>query len=309
MKFKAFSSLILLILILTSCNMPGASPATEPAVVAPVLTETPADSAALQPVDRSTATPSPIPYSGVFTLSVLADTSSEPVTRDQAQTLVNEASGILAGLTNFAFEMVDFREYSGSVDSILQSYFSDPGYVRSDGIIIFSYGDNGFARDLGGYAFPAPGPAGFVSRFKSPYAPENSVYVGVIHFSHRFGECGYGGGETPISVVSVGGECRNQPGTACVEKFGYQMCGNLVNELYASTPTYMASSTFVHEIMHPFGEFGNFDHYFTAECTERMASGISSRPYQSAYFDSAEADFYVNMCPYVFDVFVNSYLP
>lgn len=311
MKLRLFSVVLVGMILLASCNLPGGestpveenvSPATQ--TLSPV-TEAPV----LDTVIPATVTASPVPSKGTFTLSILVDLDSQPVTREQAQTLVDEASSILIRLTGFNFEMVDFRETSGSVDSILQTYFADPAYVRSDGIIIFSYGDNGDAKLYGGYGFAERGPAGFESRFKSPYVDDNSVYVGVVHYGHRFGACGYDGNETPISSVSVGGECRGQTGTACVEKYGYQMCSTLVDDLYASTATYMSSSTFVHEMMHSFGDKLNLDHYFTAECTEKMKSGISSRPYQSEFFDGEEGDSYVQMCPYVFDVFVNSYQP
>ncbi|NWF63446.1 MAG: hypothetical protein HXY38_03985 [Chloroflexi bacterium] len=312
MRQRLFFLLLVGVLLLSACNLPASSlPLTQTAESADRLsvarlTLTPEP---LKAVTPASATASPIPLKGNFTLSILVDLDSEPVTREQAQTLVEEAGGIMTRLTGFNFEMVDFRETSGSVDSILQKYFADPNYVRSDGIIIFSYGDSGEAKLYGGYGFARRGPAGFVSRFKSPYVEDNSVYIGVIHFNHRFAVCGYDGNEKPVSAVSIGGECRNQPGTVCVEKYGYQMCSNLVNDLYASTPTYMASSTFVHEMMHSFGESGSMDHYFTPDCTEKMKTVVSKRPYQAEYFDSAEGDFYVNMCPYVFDVFVDSYQP
>jgi hypothetical protein len=165
------------------------------------------------------------------------------------------------------------------------------------------------AKTYGGYSYTLPGPAGYINRFDSPYVPADHIYIGVIHFGHRYARCGYGDSETPISDVSIDGECSNQPGTACVERFGYSMCSNAVDDLYASTSTYMASSSIVHEIMHPFGRGGALDHYFTPECTKAMQSGISVRPYQADSFNKAEAGFYINMCPFIFDNFVNSYGP
>jgi hypothetical protein len=233
------------------------------------------------------------------------------VTREQAQTIVEEASGILFRLTGFKPEMIDFQEVSngGTTHAIVQEYLESALTAIPDGVILFSFGDDGMAKMYGGYSFTSPGPAGYVSHFVSPYADENVIYVGVIHFGHRYARCGYGDSETPISNVSVDGECRNQPGTACVEKFGYSMCSDAVDDLYASTPTYFASDSFVHEIMHPFGPNGNQDHYGTLECTAAMQSGISTRPYQADPFNAEEADFYTNMCPFVFDNFVNSYRP
>lgn len=246
-----------------------------------------------------------------FTLSVLVDLTSEPVTREQAQTIVDESSEILFGLTSFKMAMIDFREVSssGTSHAIVQEYLESAPTVIPDGVILFSFGDDGMAKTYGGYSFTSPGPAGYVNHFVSPYAHENDIYVGVIHFSHRFGRCGYGDSETKISAVSIDGECRNQPGTACVEKFGYSICSNCVDDLYASTPTYMASSSFVHEIMHPFGPNGVQDHYGTPECMAAMKSGISTRPYNADSFDLEESGVYTAMCPFVFDNFVNSYRP
>jgi hypothetical protein len=46
----------------------------------------------------------------VFTWTVIVDLDSEPVTRDQVQELVNQASAILMELTGFSYAMVDFVE-------------------------------------------------------------------------------------------------------------------------------------------------------------------------------------------------------
>ncbi len=322
MRKHRFAALLMLLVALWACNLPVNGP---PAELPASLTEAPRQTETV-PMAPPTATPtsipptpttiptasptaSPLPLRGIFRLSVLVDTDSQTVSREQAQALVDEASGILAKLTGFGFEMVDFQETSGSIDAILANYFASPGYTVSDGIIIFSHGDNGEARLYGGYGFARRGPKGFTSRFQSPFVDKNSVYIGVIHFGHRYSVCGYDGNEEPISTVSIGGECRNQAGTACVEKHGYQMCSTAVDNLYASTPTYMSSSSFVHEMMHSFGENGIMDHYFTPECNATMKRVASRRPYQSEEYNLTEGEFYVNMCPYVFDVFIDSYRP
>lgn len=76
---------------------------------------------------------------GVFTLSILVDVSSEPVTREQAETIVDESSQILYDLTGFVFDMVDFQEVigGGSVESMIQNYLNSPPAVIPNGIIIF----------------------------------------------------------------------------------------------------------------------------------------------------------------------------
>lgn len=299
--------IVLVLGVILACNLPRGFQDT-PIPENASATSEPSIAPSTWPTSTITATSAPI---GVFTLAVLVDRNSEPVSREEAQIVVAEASQILYGLTKFTFEMVDFNEVSGEVkmDGILQKYLSNPAAVRSDGIIIFSYGDDGTAKLYGGYAFAYPGPGGFKSRFVSSYAKQDSIYIGVIHFGHRYAACGYGGAETPVSPVSIDGECRGQPGIACTEKYGYQMCSLAINDLAASTPTYFTSSSFVHEIMHPFGKWGAKDHFWTPECTEIMKSGLSKRNYNDAFFDSAESEQYVNMCPYVFDNFIGSYQP
>jgi hypothetical protein len=297
---KSKISILMLVLALTlACDIGATAPTLAPLPSQPTLDQTPTE--IISPTATSVPVTATSKATGIFTLAVLVDLTSEPVTREQAQTHVEEASEILFGLTGFKFEMIDFREISssGTTDAILREYLTSAPVVLPNGIILFSFGDDDRAKLYGGYAYTLPGPTGYVNHFVSPYAHENDIYVGIIHFGHRFGRCGYGDSETPISNVSIDGECRNQPGTVCVEKYGYSMCSNLVDVLYASTPTYMTSTGFVHEIMHPFGPNGNQDHYWTAECTATMRSGISTRPYQADVFNSEESEFYTNMCPFV----------
>ena len=308
-KILLSSLTFLLLWLLAGCNLPEPGPppplpptptATQMPLIPSIGPEFPVVLPTLPPVSR-----------GVFKLAVLVDLNSEPVTRDQARSLVTEASQILFVLTDFTYQMVDFQETRNvsGMDQMVSDYLAGSPATIPNGIIIFSFGDDNRAKLYGGYSFSHPGPGGFQNAFQSPYAPEGSVYIAVIHFGHRFSQCGYGDSDTPVSSVSIDGECRNQSGIACVPKNGYQMCSNAVDDLYASTPTYFAAATFVHEIMHPFGPGGDRDHYWTRECTASMATGVSRRPYNSLTFDQFESNSYVEMCPFVFDNFVNSYQP
>jgi hypothetical protein len=301
-----------ILLLSAACNIGVPSPTQSPAVESLLI-------ASVTPTEIPTSTkipPSPVPTPtplGVFTLSVLVDATSELVTQEQAQTLVDESSQILYQLTGFIFEMIDFQEINitGSTKNMVQSYLDTSPATIPNGIILFSFGDNGDAKRYGGYAYTYPGPEGFRNQFVAPGAIERDLYVGVVHFGHHYAQCGYGASSTPISDVSIGGECRGQAEIACVEKYEYQICSDTVDHLYASTPTYFSSSTFVHEIMHPFGKLLNKDHYGTAECTAVMESGASSRRYKNDIFDRSlrEFQYYAGMCPYVFDNFVNSHTP
>lgn len=209
--------------------------------------------------------------------------------------------------------MLDFQEINtgGGTRDMVQSYLNSSPATIPNGIILFSFGDNGDAKQYGGYAYAYIGPDGFRNQFVAKGAIERDLYIGVVHFGHRYAQCGYGDADFPISEISIGGECRGQGEIVCIEKFDYQICSDTVDHLYASTPTYFSSSTFVHEIMHPFGELLNKDHYGTVECTEMMQLRISDRPYKNDVFDPSLREFqhYTGICPYVFDNFVNSYSP
>jgi hypothetical protein len=292
-KFLPSLPLVVILLFVVGCNLP--------AINTPV-------SATQPPVIPSTEAPPPV--RGVFTVAVLVDLNSEPVTQADAQIVIDEASSILYGLTGFTLEMVDFREVrnTSGMNDIVSDYLNGSPAVIPNGILLFSFGDNNNAKIFGGYSITYA-VSDFHNAFQAQYAPTGSVYVGVMDYGHRFARCGYGDSDTPVSDVSIDGECFNQPGTACAEKYGYQMCSTAVNDLYASTSTYMTSSSFVHEMMHPFGPNGNMDHYHTDDCTSLMSTGISQRPYNPETFDSVESESYVNMCPFLFDNFVNSYQP
>ena len=139
---KIFFSLTMTFLLF-GCNLPASDSETlTPASIPTLQTVLPA---------TNTFTPSPEPTAtnapkGVFKLVVLVDTSSDPVTQEQAQIIIDEASQILYKLTNFVFEMVDFREVpGGKMKSIVDAYFSDPTAISANGIIIFSYGDDNSA--------------------------------------------------------------------------------------------------------------------------------------------------------------------
>lgn len=281
----------------------AASPTATELVVGP----TPTSTSPLPPTPTAIP-PTPVQPLGVFKIAVLVDTSSEPVTQADTEMVIQEASSILLRLTGFVFEMVDFVETSPPADTrrgnLAQHYLTSQATTIPNGIVVFSYGDDDFARIMGGYSFQVPGPAGFRNAFVSPVYGGDKVYVGFIHRSHRYARCGYGDGEVPISDTSIGGECRNQPGTACVMHNGYSMCQNAVDNLYASTPTYFVSSSIVHEFMHSFGPNVEYDHYGTPVCKEAM--GWTDDNWT---FSLEEAEICSGMCPYVYDNLVASYQP
>jgi hypothetical protein len=290
----------LLIAILACGLPPGARvPPTATPVSMPAAEVTPTPAS-----ESASPAPTASPLTAIFSIAVIVDTTSEPVSREQAETLIGDASRIFSGLVPFGFQMVDFIEdgSGASVDSLAAGYVQTHSATLPNGLLVLSYGENDQARTYGGYSTQTAGPAGFRNPFVSPVFGSDRIYVAVVHFSHRFGACGYGGADSVQSPVSIDGECRNQAGTACVQHNGYSMCSNLVNDLYASTPTYLAATSVIHEFLHAFSPGGNQDHYATPECNARMG-------YPAGFFDLLESEYNNGLCPFVYENFVNSYQP
>lgn len=318
-------TLFALVFAAFACNLPGSDTqppeaTTIPEAGIPTASEIPTELPTELTTELPTAITTSLPeFFGegpevFFRWAVIVDLDSEPVSREQAQELVDQASAISIELTGFGYEMVDFVERSSpqQVDNLGIDYIAENGDNLPNGIIIFSYGDNDDARTYGGYAFTLDGPAGFRNEFVSPRAGDNKIYISVQHWSHRYAACGYGDStvETPVQDTSFNGECRNQAGVACVENNGYSMCSTALDDLYASSRTYFAASTIIHEIMHSFGNSGVDDHYSTTACDAVMESGISQRPYNlNNPFDLIEAQYYNGICPYTYDNFVSGYQP
>ena len=258
-------------------------------------------------------TPDGSPPKGVFSFDALVDLSSEPVTLEQTEATMQDASDILFNLTGFVIRLNNYgtveltQEQKSDYlirDNIPTCYIEQTTDAIPDSLVIFSYGSDNFARTMGGFTYTIEGPPSFKNHFVDPYGNDNLIYVMFNHHSHMYARCGYDeAGENIISDVSVGGECTNQPGTPCVMKNGYSMCSNSVDALYASTPNYFSASTVIHEIMHSFGLHGNLDHYGAPECKIEMGWD------DSWVFDDEEAEKYNVMCPYVYDNFVAGYRP
>ncbi|MCP4139747.1 MAG: hypothetical protein GY755_05560 [Chloroflexi bacterium] len=252
---------------------------------------------------------------GVFAFDALVDLSSEPVSIEQTEATLQDASNILFNLTGFVIQLNNYATVEFTQEQSPEYYMRDsiPNcYIAQkadeeipDSLLIFSYGADGFARRMGGFTYEIEGSPTFKNHFVDAFGKENQVYVMFNHYSHKFGRCGYDEtGETIISDISVGGECGNQQGTACVMNNGYSMCENLVDELYASTPNYFSASTVIHEIMHSFGLHGNMDHYGAPDCTSEM------QKLDNAWQPNLdEAEIFNVMCPYVYDNFVAGYRP
>ena len=218
--------------------------------------------------------------------------------------IFGEATRLIQPFVQISFELVDFVEDSGggTTKDMAGRYLASHTSTSANGILIFSFGDGGRAKLQDGYGYPLAGPAGYRNTFVSPMFGENQIYIAVVRFELKYMACGYGGSETVQSASSIDGECRNKPGTACVQTNGYSMCSNAVGNLYTSTPTHFVSSTIIHTFLHSFSPGGDKDNYATPECNARMG-------YPAGFFDLQESQYYNGICPFVYENFAASYKP
>jgi len=239
-----------------------------------------------------------------FKVAVIVDKHSASVTRQQAQAIVGEGSTLLRPFAPFGLEMVSFVEdgNGGSTMDMANRIIASNQVDQLNGIVIFSFGDAGRAKSSGAYSFLMSAPAGFRNTFAPLEGDPAQIGVAVVDFDQRYMPCGYGPSATVQSATSLGGECRNKPGTACVQHNGYSMCSNAVANIYASTPTHYIASTLVYELLQPFAPGGEKDNYDTTECSTHMG-------YPAGFFDLQESQYYNDLCPFVYENFVKSHKP
>lgn len=314
-------SLLLLILLALACNSPSFStqseetPSAAPTSASP--TEPPTRMPSQSPLPSETSSPIP-PTStttpdvrGVFRVAILVDTSSDAVESSLAEQALYEASDLLYQHTGFVFELTDFTEIAPPEgtprEQLVDQYIESNLENLPDGIVYYTWGTDNATTVYGGFSTQAsvPDPT-FRNHFRNIRGVEDRIYVANNHWGHRYAQCGYGDAtlEEPVSDVGIEGECRNQPGTPCVDKYGYSMCSTAVDDRYASTATYFAGSTILHEFLHPFGMQGAGDHYGTPTCQEQMGWDESNWT-----FELSDAQLHAGMCPHVFENFVAGYQP
>ena len=310
MHREIITPIVLLMLATLACNLPDSGLPPSPSTTAsPNSTPTAPQDAVSSPTSEA---PTPtLPEltgeaMGGFQVAILVDLSSEPVARAAAEAVPQEASTLLQYQTGFVFDVIAFRqmERTGTINQMASTYLNTLAPQTPNGLVIFSYGDDDRARLYGGYSGWVVGPEGYRNTFVSPVAGDQHVYLAVMHWSERYGECGYGGSDEVVSQTSIGGECRNQPSTACVQRSGYSMCANVVDDLYASTPTYFLAASIVHEFIHPFGTGTNDDHYGTPQCQQAM--GWTEATWT---FSVKDAERFNVQCPNLYAAFDRGYRP
>jgi hypothetical protein len=258
------------------------------------------------PAASPTAPPAPLsggPYSrnGVFDAVVLVDAQAPQTSPSEIQRVVARAAAIFLEKTGESFrasEVVSGLARGSSVDAMARAYAATAAGNPPDGLLVLTNDAN--AVNFGGYSLFFVPTYPFRNDFPSPRAgvSASSMYVAVLDFDHAYARCGYDDAGNRVSDVSVGGECRGRPGTACVQRRSGRaewMCADAVNELYADHDFFTAC-TVVHEFLHPFGidPDANLDHYGTAPCRSRTGMSAADAA------DLRKAQISCGMCPDVF---------
>ena len=141
---------------------------------------------------KTFATPDGSPAKGVFSFDALVDLSSEPVTLEQTEATMKDASDILFSLTGFVIRLINYGtvEITQVIDpdyyirdSIPPCYISQKTEEIPDSLVIFSYGADNFARTMGGFTYAIEGPTLFKNHFVDAFGSDNLIYV---MFNHRW---------------------------------------------------------------------------------------------------------------------------
>jgi hypothetical protein len=294
----------LLLLVLAACTgQPQVPPAT--AEVMPT-----AEAAATAPApSQAAAASAPVPTTSppdkpIFVVAVIVDSQSQEVSREQASAAIMDAANLLGELTGVQLVMDDYVRdpEGGSTGDIASRYLTSRATAPPNGLLLFSRGDGDAAKSRGGYSFGVAPPAPFRNSFVSPSMGSNHAYVAVVDFGHKYAPCGYGGAEAVQSTVALGGECADQPGEACVQANGYSMCASANDDLYASGPGRYTISLIIHELLQPFTQGGAQDDYGSPECNAQMG-------YPAGFRDLQESQYHSDLCPSVYEAFVQAYQP
>lgn len=284
----------------TRTPQPQPSP-TQPPEPTPTDKPVPSPTATLIPPTPTGTPAGPSATNGVFDVTVLVDPQGRRISEADITRVFTVAVSRLHEMTGQRMQLVDIvygLPRGGSVTGLVDNHLATAAPSPPEGIVVLSEDEQ--ASAYGGYSFVRHLPPPFSNEFESPRPGMggDAVYIAVIHFDHLYGRCGYDDNGNHVSDVSIGGECRNQPGTPCVQQEGGWMCVNLQGYPYGDHDFFVASNI-VHEFLHPFGiaSDGVLDHYGSPECMSR--TGMT--PEQAA--DLREAQLNVMMCPDVFSRF------
>ncbi len=250
--------------------------------------------------------PSPAPRganaNGHLDVAVVIDPDAREYSEGDIRRVLSVANDKLRELTGETLavrEVVSATAHGANASSLAASYAValDPAQTIPPEAVVVATHDS-TAHTYGGYSMSldAPPSWGFVNEYASPTVGSNKYYLVAIEFTHPYARCGYDDALNHISSVSIDGECRNSPGLVCLALNGRWVCPNATNDLYMNAD-YFAACSIVHEIVHPFGKEGNYDHYGTPTCVSR--TGMSA----ATAADLRAAQTYCGMCPDVYQQF------
>ena len=226
-----------------------------------------------------------------FRLAVL-DASGSPRPADTAESVLALATDLLFERTGARLRIVDRRNVPpDSATNVTRGYLDGWTGEQPDGVLIWSMEE--LATTHGGFSTTLARPAPFLNRYPGA-GGAGRVHIAAVHFDHMYARCGYDTrGVDRISDRSANGECRNTSGLLCANNGRYWQCPNTLSERYAQPFMFTASSV-VHELIHPYGQAGNDDHYATPTCRGR--TGMSAQ----AALDNQLSQWHCVMCPDLF---------
>jgi hypothetical protein len=233
-----------------------------------------------------------------FIIDVVVDLESFNPSEEEINEVMEVAKFKFQQLTNLKLELrnihyLDSLREEGSNTNNPKKMFQYKEILKDkaiNGVIVLTKEFN--TEVQGGFSVAYDFPD-YCNGFKSKYG-QNRIYYAYMNWEHKYSICGYKDGQH-ISDVSIGGECTNQPGTPCVFNGDYYICENAQEDFYSNQINFMGS-LFVHELMHPFGESGKYDHYGVNNCPEVSET------------NSEDAQYYCGLCPNVYENFKNSFV-
>ena len=232
-----------------------------------------------------------------FVVDVIVDQSSFNPYLTEIQEVIKVTDFKLNQLTGVNLELRKVY-YLDTLGESTNSYKDSLQYKKIlndkavNGVIVLTKEFN--TEEQGGFSVSYEFPD-YCNGFKSPKVGQNIIYYAYMDWEHKYASCGYNyDTDEHISNVSIGGECRGIQGTPCVFNGNYYICENAQEYFYSEFNNFMGS-LFIHEMMHPFGEHGNYDHYGASSCLQEE-------------FDLATSQYYCGMCPNVYENFKNSFI-
>gem|GEM_PF-4232924 len=169
-----------------------------------------------------------------------------------------------------------------------------------EAVIVFSFGDDNFARRMGGYYRGTEiDKTDYCSEYK---AGKNQLPILVVDWHNWYARCGYDENYNKVSAVSFGGQCQNTPNISCVIRQDkiYFICERNKNDLRADLDKHTAY-IILHELFHGFDKRQGY-HYGSPQCQKLLKLG---QKLSDDYEKKSEENF--GFCPSVYEDLKNSY--